>query len=125
MSDKCNSIKSIIRYPLALYNHCGAHRTNLIAQSLDNNINIRKSLRVVQDLGLLYERTIKFRNVYNTNNNKAKTLKPLCPTRWTMRKSCIKTTLDQYSGIIDALKELDYITNDHKYIANSLLKKYE
>ena len=42
-----------------------------------------------------------------------------------LRKSCIKTTLDQYSGITYALKEykeLDYITNDHKYIANLLLK---
>ena len=30
-------------------------------------------------------------------------------------------TLDQYSGLIDALKEykeLDYITNDQKYIEN-------
>ena len=36
----------------------------------------------------------------------------------------INTTLDQYSGLIDALKEykeLDYITNDHKYIKNVLL----
>ena len=46
-------------------------------------INIRKALRVVHDLGLLYEQTIKFRIVYNTNNNKAKTLKPLRQTRWT------------------------------------------
>ena len=42
-----------------------------------------------------------------------------------LRKSCIKTTLVQYSCIIDVLKEykeLDYITNDLKYIANLLLK---
>ena len=56
-------------------------------------------MRVVHDLGLLYEKIIKFRNVYNTNNNKANTLKPISPTRWTA-KIMIKTTLDQYSGII-------------------------
>ena len=87
---------------------------------------------MVHDLGLLYERTIKFRNVYHDNNNKANALQPLCPTRWNVRKSSIKTTLNQYSGIIDSLKEyneLDYITNDQKDIENSLLKnifkKYE
>ena len=65
MSGKCNGVNTIIvtRQPLALYTHCGAHPTKLIAYSLDNNINIRKAFRVVHDLGLLYEQTIKFRNV--------------------------------------------------------------
>ena len=51
MSGKCNGVKTIIviRKPLAFYTHCGAHPTNLIEYSLDNNINIRKSLRVVHD----------------------------------------------------------------------------
>ena len=40
---------------------------------------------MVHDVGLLYEQTIKFWIVYNTNNNKAKTLKPICPTRWTAK----------------------------------------
>ena len=113
------------RLPLAFYTHCGYHPTNLIEYALDNNINIRKALRVVHDEGLLYEKTIKFWNLFHDNNKKAKRLQPFCPETWTMRKSCINTTLDQYSGIIDALKEykeLDYITNDQKYIANSLLK---
>ena len=117
------------KHPLALYTHCGAHRTSLISYSLDNNINIRKALRVVNDLGLLYEQTIKFRNLHNTNNNKAMTLTPISYWQYAqqvgLRKSCIKITLDQYSDIIDALKdykELDYITNDQKYIANLLLK---
>ena len=42
-----------------------------------------------------------------------------------MRKSSIKITLDQYSGLIDALKEykeLYYITYDQKYIEHLLLK---
>ena len=51
MSGQYNSVKTIImnRLPLDFYTHCGAHRTNLIAYSLDNNINIRKVLRVVHD----------------------------------------------------------------------------
>ena len=79
---------------------------------------------MVNDLGLLYIQTIKFRNVYNTNNNKANTLKPY-PQQDGLRTLCIKTALYQYSGIIYVLKEykvLDYITNDQKYIANILLK---
>ena len=77
------------RQPLNFDTQCGAHRINVIAYSLDNNINIRKALRVVYDLGLLYEQTITLRIVYNTNNNKANTLKPLCPIRCT-GKSFIK-----------------------------------
>ena len=74
MSGKCNSVKIIIvsRYTLAFYTHYGAQWINLIEYSLDNNINIRKALSVVHDFELLYEQTIKFRNVYNTNINKAK-----------------------------------------------------
>ena len=47
MSGKCNGVNIIeTRQPLAFYTHCGDHRTNLIAYSLDNNINIRKTLNV-------------------------------------------------------------------------------
>ena len=51
MSGKCNGVKTILvtRQPLDFYTHCGTHSTNLIAYSLDNNINIRKDLRVVHD----------------------------------------------------------------------------
>ena len=51
MADKCNGVNTMIvtRKPLAYYTHCGAHRTHLIVYSLDNNINIRKSLRVVNN----------------------------------------------------------------------------
>ena len=40
---------------------------------------------------------------YMNKRSCLETLKPICPTRWT-GKSCIKTTLDQYIGLIDALK---------------------
>ena len=51
MSGKCNDVYAIIvtSQPLDLYTHCGAHPINLIAYSLDNNINIRKAMRVVHD----------------------------------------------------------------------------
>ena len=61
MSGKCNGVNNIqspmivTRKPLAFYTHCVVHRTKLIAYSLDNNINIRNALRVIHDLGLLYE----------------------------------------------------------------------
>ena len=86
MSCKCNGVKTILvtRHPLSFYTNYGSYRTNLISYSLDNNLYIRKALRVVHDLGVLYEH-ITFRNVYNTNNNKAKTLKPIFPTRWTAK----------------------------------------
>ena len=51
MYGNCNGVKTIIvtRKPLAFNTHCGVHPTNLIEYSLDNNINIRQSLRVVHD----------------------------------------------------------------------------
>ena len=49
MSGKCNGVMTILvnRQPLAFYTHCGANPTNLIV--LDNNIHIRKALRVVHE----------------------------------------------------------------------------
>ena len=46
ISGEYNGVKTIIMNikPLTFYTQCGAHRTNLIAKSLDNNINIRKAL---------------------------------------------------------------------------------
>ena len=80
-----SGVKTIIvtRKPLAFYTHCGANPTNLIEYSLDNNINIRKSLRVVHDKGLVYGQTMKFWIVYNTNINKVKTVTQICPTKCT------------------------------------------
>ena len=51
MSGKCNDVYTIIvtSQPLDFHTHCGAHPTHLIAYSLDNNINIRKAMRVVHD----------------------------------------------------------------------------
>ena len=43
------TVKLICLVNVAFYTHCGAHPTNLIAYSLDNNINIRTALRVVHD----------------------------------------------------------------------------
>ena len=49
MYGKCNDVKTIIVTRQQFYFYTQAHPTNLIAYSLDDNINIRKALRVVHD----------------------------------------------------------------------------
>ena len=69
--------------PLAYYTHCGAHRVNLIAQSISNHENLRDIMSMSNSVGKLFNNTIQFRNLFNNITNK---IRPLCPTRWTVRK---------------------------------------
>ena len=85
--------------PLAYYTHCGAHITNLITQNISNNEFIIRSLQLVNNIGNLFQSTIKFRNIFK-NNSSILTIIPLCPTRWTVRKYSVEKCLLNYSEIL-------------------------
>jgi len=53
------------KQPLALYIHCGAHVTHLIASCAANSVPlIRDSLQIVQDLGNFCNSSAKVRNIF-------------------------------------------------------------
>ena len=108
--------------PLAYYTHCGAHRVTLIEQSISNHENLRDIMSMINSFGKLFNNTIKFRNLFNNITNK---IRPLCPTRWTVRKEAMSIFIDKYKDIMVALEEftlINDISNDQKIIAKSYSK---
>ena len=86
----------------ALYVHCGAHVSHLIASKADNESTIiRNTLNTVQDLGSLYNQSGKFKQLFQNNENNV--IKPLCPTRFLTRESAVSCILNNYTYIINNL----------------------
>ena len=115
--------------PLAYYMHCAAHQVNLVCQNVVSaNTWIRDCLTCVNELGMLFSSTIKYRNIYGklvlNEAKQTKKLKPMCPTRWTVRHGAILNVLENYGKIMDTLEEfenLKTISSEQKSKANSLL----
>ena len=69
----------------------------------------RNSLDDVQQLGMLYKESGKFKHLYldllssDAVVDSPSSLKPICPTRWLTRTSAVKTVLKNYESIIEAL----------------------
>lgn len=97
---------------LALYVHCGAHVTHLIASKMvDAAPFIRDALDATHELGKLYNGSGKFKQLYlnqNAENNESPnpaSLKPICPTRWLTRTPAVNAALKNYSEVINALDQ--------------------
>ena len=92
MSGKFNAFQAVIsqNYPLALFFHCAAHCANLAAESMaDACPLIRDALANVNDLGVLYKHSGKYKNLFDTSANvyeSSTTLKTYLPNK--MALSC-------------------------------------
>ncbi len=53
------------------------------------------------------------------------TIRPLCPTRWTVRTSAIRTVLNQYECIIKALSEMAVSESDAASKAQGLYETFQ
>ena len=113
MSGKYQGCQALIKtvQPLAHYTHCGAHITHLIcAKATESAPFLRDALNVVQELGVFYNASGKFKKVYLdqhvTDDNPApSSLKPLCPTRWLSRGVAIRAVLSNFADVLGALDE--------------------
>lgn len=112
MSGAYNGAQALIReqQPLALYVHCGAHCVNLALQSsLKSSAFVADTIQLVHELGVLYGKSSKFRTVFDQISKSTEvffTLKPLCPTRWTVRTPALAQFFRQYESVITALEEI-------------------
>ncbi|KAJ8381375.1 hypothetical protein SKAU_G00021530 [Synaphobranchus kaupii] len=115
MAGKYSGAQAILRrqQPLALYVHCGAHCSNLITQAACSaSPLIRDSLFWVHQLGVLFGQSGKFKAMFadiaTTDNQPEtmRTLKPLCPTRWTVRGTAITAVLTQYDRVLCSLDKM-------------------
>lgn len=108
-----------IKQPLALYVHCGAHSTNLVASNACSSVAmIRDALQWVQELGTFYGASAKYRKIFasvatDEQSNNLHAIKLLCPTRWLTRCSAVKSVLDKYPDVIASLDAAsDKMTGD-------------
>ncbi|XP_053323828.1 zinc finger MYM-type protein 1-like [Spea bombifrons] len=115
MAGKYHGAQALIRQeqPLAIYVHCGAHCTNLVMQAAAHQCPIMEdALMCVQDLGNLFGQSVKCRTTFSEivqreaeGPLKVIHIKPLCPTRWTVRVKSVKKVLDNYELILQTLEE--------------------
>ena len=66
---------------------------------------IKDELTVINEIGLFFSGTIKFRHLHSQNSNEK--IRPLCPTSWIIIKYVIFKVLNNYNDIIKSLEEFD------------------
>ena len=106
--------------PLARFVYCGAHVIQLVVcKAFQEAIVIRDALDHIHELNKLYciQQFREFKNLYLAQHgNDVKTpqpgsLKPICPiTRWMTRLFAVKSVLQNYSYVLDALKQAQKLT---------------
>ena len=55
--------------PLTYYTHCSSHRLNLVCKSVAQSKALHGSLSIVNDIGVLFSKSGKFSNVYQSIDN--------------------------------------------------------
>lgn len=144
MSGQYKGCQAVIKQynPLALYVHCGAHVTSLVASNTSSSIReIRDTLKHVQDLGTLHSRSGKVKEIFKKHqeapmnlssdeNEEAKPpkpapIKPLCPTRFLTRSPAVESVLKQYPTVLASLDEAsDVLSKDTASTASRLFDAF-
>jgi len=103
----------------AVYIHCCAHSLNLALQDATRSCTlIRDALAFVRELvyfvkaSPLRSRVFDELKAGNPAEFKSSGLRPLCPTRWTVRTKAIQSILDNYETLIDTLDMLSVRNTD-------------
>ena len=96
--------------PSAIYVHCFAHCINLVLQTVARQVvAVRDALDLVMGLAQLIRFSPKrayFQSIQLQVAPGSPTLKPLCPTRWTVRTASITAVLSNYEALCTALAEI-------------------
>ena len=118
MSGRMQGVQAHIKkeQPLAVYVHCGPHCVNLITQAACVSAPvIRDAMQLVHELGVLFNQSGKFKAIFTAVAKSDRTathtsLKPLCPTRWTVRTPAMGSVLSQYESVLTATEEMSQST---------------
>ena len=134
MSGQYTGCQALVKQknPLALYVHCGAHCINLVMETVATcNPLLRDAIQWVHEVGTMMSQSGKFkaafvRNVSELHEN-IRMLRPLCPTRWVVRVSAIRSLLAQYDAVLETLEEFGTnksSTADAKTRASGLFDRF-
>lgn len=132
MAGRYSGAQAIIKkeQPLAPYIHCGAHCVNLITQhACTASRVIHSALQWVHELGILFGQSGKFKSLFKevakSVQGSFQTIRPLCPTRWTVCSSAIHAVLKQYESVMLALSEMAAGSTDTANRANGLHDRFQ
>ena len=93
-----------------IYRNLHIHCANLAAEgTTDVSQLIRDILANVNDLGLLYKCSGKYKNIFDGATNiydSPTTIKPICRTRWLCLVRSITSVLHQYEAALISLEEM-------------------
>ena len=130
MSGAYNGCQATVKeqQPLAMFFHCGAHMANLVMQHAANAcICVRDAIQWVHELGVLFKRSGKYKAIFQAIASEegddpvaARSIRPLCPTRWLCRLAAIECALASYGTILDSLHEMSQQTGDTAVKARGL-----
>ena len=104
--------------PQALPVHCLAHCLNLCLQDAGKQINLlRDAIQLVREIVQLINCSPKRRHLFTEyllaeSDKPSGGLKPLCPTRWTVRAAAMEAVIMQYSVIMETLEDVHHNTRD-------------
>ena len=109
--------------PLAEYFHCSAHCANSVARAINCEL-LRDFFVNLNELGVLIQRSIKFRDIIGQNSCFDHMIRPICPTHWLCRNENIRRLLGQYPSILSVLEEMSSLNLSGPAYKVAILKKY-
>ena len=103
----------------ALHVHCLVHSLNLCLQDTSHVCSyIRDTLHLVMELVQLIKwspkRTSLFEQLKEEMSPETHSLRPLCPTRWTLRTAAIHAIISNYETLYKVLDEV-HSSGRHEY----------
>ncbi|XP_078613923.1 zinc finger MYM-type protein 1-like [Branchiostoma floridae x Branchiostoma japonicum] len=104
--------------PAAVPVHCWAHSLNLCLQDVCRQIvSIRDAIDIAKEIDRLINYSPKRKTLFHQlaasgDNDSSGTVKPLCPTRWTVRTEALDSILSNYGTIMDTMHEVNLTTRD-------------
>ena len=103
--------------PRALYVHCLAHSLNLCLQDCSKNCRcVRDALNLATELASLIRASPKrlalFKNLKEEMVLDTPGIKPLCPTRWTVRTGALDAIIKNYAVVCAELEKIGEDANN-------------
>ena len=110
----------------AIFVHCFAHCTNLCLQTLGKQSQcVHNALELIMGVSQLIRFSPKRSTLFDTLQSQvspgAPSLKPLCPTRWTVRTRAISAILSNYKLLLDVLEVIQSGRDEYAMKANGYL----
>ena len=103
--------------PAALPVHCLGHSLNLCLQDAARKVTcLRDALAISREICKLINFSPKRKHLFSEklheNGGPTMGVKPLCPTRWTVRTEALNAVIKQYSVIMETMDEVNRTTHD-------------